>query len=166
MNWITDTADRAAGALQGARDAVRGTTYEPGRWGEIPRRDLDAESRWRQQISPRNAYERDAFAELDREAAGMENQTARWAAADREAAGEADEEPEARPVSETEREYPPGRPATALEAAEALEAGGLSNPDARDAILSYLAPGPEPRWDTPQGRADAEAEAQQPEAGR
>ena len=42
--------------------------------------------------------------------------------------------------------------------------GGLvAEGPAADAVRSYLAPGPEPRYDTPQ--AQAEAEAAEPEAG-
>ena len=48
-------------------------------------------------------------------------------------------------------------PATAIEAWAALATEG---PRA-DAVASYLAPGPQPRYDTPQARA----EATEPEAG-
>ncbi len=60
----------------------------------------------------------------------------------------------------------PGRPATALEAYEALQAGDLRNPEARAAIFSYLAPGPAPRFDTPAERAKAEAGRGDLEAGQ
>ena len=69
-------------------------------------------------------------------------------------------------TSSAEREYPPGRPATALEAWEAIRAGGLSNPESRAVIASYLAPGPAPRYDTPADRAKAEADRAGLEAGR
>jgi hypothetical protein len=51
----------------------------------------------------------------------------------------------------------PGRsqPATAVEAWHALQTEG---PGA-EAVRSYLAPGPEPRYDTPQAQAEAEPEA-------
>ena len=65
-----------------------------------------------------------------------------------------------------EREYPPDRPATALEAWQALQAGGLGNPESRAAIASYLAPGPVPRYDTPADRAKAEADRADLEAGQ
>jgi len=55
-----------------------------------------------------------------------------------------------------DREYPPGRPATALEAYKALQAGGLRNPESRAAILSYLGPDPARRYDTPADQAKAE----------
>lgn len=44
------------------------------------------------------------------------------------------------------------RPATAVEAWQALQTEG---PGA-DAVASYLAPGPEPRFDTPEQQAAAE----------
>ena len=47
------------------------------------------------------------------------------------------------------------RPATAAEAWTAL----ISEGPTADAVQSYLAPGPEPRYDTPQARAKAEPEA-------
>jgi len=67
---------------------------------------------------------------------------------------------------DADREYPPGRPATALEAYQALQAGDLRNPESRAAILSYLSPDPAPRFDTPAERAKAEAERDGPEAGQ
>lgn len=47
------------------------------------------------------------------------------------------------------------RPATAAEAWTAL----ISEGPTADAVQSYLAPGPEPRYDTPQAQAKAEPEA-------
>ena len=57
----------------------------------------------------------------------------------------------------------PGRsqPATAVEAWHALQTEG---PGA-EAVQSYLAPGPVPRYDTPQARAEAQASASDREAG-
>ena len=49
------------------------------------------------------------------------------------------------------------RPATAAEAWTAL----ISEGPTADAVRSYLAPGPEPRYDTPQAQAEAEPEAGQ-----
>jgi hypothetical protein len=49
----------------------------------------------------------------------------------------------------------------AATAAEAWAALNREGPTA-DAVRSYLAPGPQPRYDTPQARAEAQAE---PEAG-
>ena len=54
-----------------------------------------------------------------------------------------------------ERQDPP---ATAAEAWEALQGGGLRSPESRSVIASYLAPGPAPRYDTPADRAKADAE--------
>ena len=108
MSWIGEMADRASGALRDARDAVRGTEYEPRAPGSGP------------------------------QPGGTEAEAA-------QAAGNAG-------APGTDREYPPDRPATALEAWEALRGGG-----SRAAILSYLAPGPVPRYDTPAARAQAEA---------
>ena len=47
MNWIKNAAGRAAGALQGARDAMRGVTYEPleGR-SEVTGRERAVDERW------------------------------------------------------------------------------------------------------------------------
>ena len=53
------------------------------------------------------------------------------------------------------REAP--RPATAAEAWAALTSEGPT----ADAVRSYLAPGPEPRYDTPQAQAQAQAEQAQ-----
>jgi hypothetical protein len=50
-------------------------------------------------------------------------------------------------------------PATAIEALEELAAGRVG-----PAVKSYLGPGPEPRYDTPEARATAEAERER-EAG-
>ncbi len=52
----------------------------------------------------------------------------------------------------------PDEPATAAEAWEAIQSGGLGRPESRAVIASYLAPGPAPRFDTPADRAKAEAE--------
>jgi hypothetical protein len=51
-------------------------------------------------------------------------------------------------------------PATAIEAWEELAAGRVG-----PAVKSYLGPGPEPRYDTPEARAAAEAETEA-EAGQ
>jgi hypothetical protein len=53
-----------------------------------------------------------------------------------------------------------GPPATALDAFAVLS-GEVTGPDADAILASYFAPGPEPRYDTPQARAEAEAEAGQ-----
>ena len=50
-----------------------------------------------------------------------------------------------------DREYPPGRPATALEAYEALQAGDLRNPEARAAIFGHPSSDPAPRFDSSGG---------------
>jgi len=95
MNWIRETADRTAGALQGAWDAVRGTAYEPleGR-SEITPRERAVYDRWLNSREPRNAYERDAFEsiphEIDAEMDRAE-QAAQEAEAD-QAAGEAEQD--------------------------------------------------------------------------
>ena len=89
MNWIKNAAGRAAGALQGARDAMRGTTYEPleGR-SEVTGRERAVYERWQGFKEPRNAYERTAYesfpreidAEMDRaDQAARENDAARAA---------------------------------------------------------------------------------------
>ena len=89
MNWIKNAAGRAAGALQGARDAMRGVTYEPleGR-SAITGRERAVYERWQEYKEPRNAYERTAFesipheidAEMDRvERAAQEAEAARAA---------------------------------------------------------------------------------------
>ena len=49
------------------------------------------------------------------------------------------------------------RPASAAEAWTAL----ISEGPTADAVRSYLAPGPEPRYDTPVAQAEAEREAGQ-----
>jgi len=54
---------------------------------------------------------------------------------------------------------PPDLPATAVDVFAVLR-GGITGPDADAALASYFAPGPEPRYDTPQARAEAEQEAQ------
>ncbi len=48
-------------------------------------------------------------------------------------------------------------PATAIEAFGALS-GDITGPEAEAILASYFAPGPQPRYDTPQARAEAEAE--------
>ena len=53
------------------------------------------------------------------------------------------------------------QPTTAVEAWQALQTEG---PGA-EAVQSYLAPGPVPRYDTPQARAEAQASASDREAG-
>jgi len=58
-------------------------------------------------------------------------------------------------------EYEEPEPATAAEAWAALSREG----PAADAVRSYLAPGPQPRYDTPQARARAGAQADR-EAGQ
>ncbi len=52
----------------------------------------------------------------------------------------------------------PHPPATALDVL-AVFRGEVSGPAADAVLASYFAPGPEPRYDTPQARAEAEAEA-------
>ena len=57
-------------------------------------------------------------------------------------------------------------PATALGVLAVLK-GEITGPEADAALASYFSPGPEPRFDTPQARAEARAEAQaeaEPEA--
>jgi hypothetical protein len=54
--------------------------------------------------------------------------------------------------------------ATAAEAWAALR-GDIAGPEADRAIASYLAPGPQPRYDTPRARAEAQAARSDPEAG-
>ena len=48
-------------------------------------------------------------------------------------------------------------PATAIEAVGALS-GDITGPEAEAILASYFAPGPQLRYDTPQARAEAEAE--------
>ncbi len=70
MSWIRDAADRTTGALQGAWDAARGTTYSPleGRSeDEITSRERAVYGRWLDSREPRNAYERDAFESIPHE---------------------------------------------------------------------------------------------------
>lgn len=38
--------------------------------------------------------------------------------------------------------------------------GTTTSPEAKATLASYFAPGPEPRYDTPQAQAEAEAEAE------
>ena len=90
MRWISETADRAAGALQGAWDAARGTTYQPleGR-SEATSREQAAYERWQHFKPARNAYERAAYEslprELDSEMQAWETDVAeQWAMEDRE----------------------------------------------------------------------------------
>ena len=68
MSRIREATDRAAGALHGAWDAARGTTYEPleGRSGATSR-ERAVYKRWQRFKEPRNAYERDAYQSLPRE---------------------------------------------------------------------------------------------------
>ena len=59
----------------------------------------------------------------------------------------------------TEDEAP--EPATAAEAWAAIQdvsAGSITRDEAHSVIASYLAPGPQPRYDTPQARAEALAD--------
>jgi hypothetical protein len=51
----------------------------------------------------------------------------------------------------------PRRPATALDVA-AVIAGEVTGPDADAILASYFAPGPQPRYHTPQAQAEAEQE--------
>lgn len=95
MSWISAAADRAAGALQGAWDTARGTTYEPleGR-SEVTSRERAVYDRWLESKDPRNAYERTAFESIPHEiTAEMDRaeQAAQEAEADR-AAGEAEQD--------------------------------------------------------------------------
>ena len=48
-------------------------------------------------------------------------------------------------------------PATAAEVWAAVR-GDVTGDEARSVIASYLAPGPQPRYDTPQARAEAQAD--------
>ena len=91
MRWIKDATDRTAGALRGALDAARGTTYQPleGR-SEATSREQAVYERWQQFKEPRNAYERAAYkslpAELDAEMQAWDRDVAeQWAREDREA---------------------------------------------------------------------------------
>jgi len=56
------------------------------------------------------------------------------------------------------------RPATAAEVWAAIQ-GEITGPEADWLIASYLAPGPQPRYDTPQAWAEAQAAHSDPEAG-
>jgi hypothetical protein len=49
------------------------------------------------------------------------------------------------------------QPATAAEVWAAVR-GDVTGDEARSVIASYLAPGPQPRYDTPQARAEAQAD--------
>ena len=52
-------------------------------------------------------------------------------------------------------------PATAAEAWAAIQdmsAGSITRAEARSVLASYLAPGPQPRFDTPHARAEALAD--------
>jgi hypothetical protein len=51
-----------------------------------------------------------------------------------------------------------GPAATAVDVL-AVFRGELSGPEADAVLASYFAPGPEPRYDTPRARAEAELEA-------
>jgi hypothetical protein len=95
MSRIGDMADKAAGALQGARDAVKGIAYEPRSSPEPTAREQAVYARWQDGQPPRNAYERDAFTSFPSELAADMDRAGRLAAeaeADREAwlAAEAD----------------------------------------------------------------------------
>jgi hypothetical protein len=58
----------------------------------------------------------------------------------------------------TERGNPPAAsPAVATEVLAVLR-GEVTGPEAESILASYFAPGPQPRYDTPQARAEAEAE--------
>jgi hypothetical protein len=59
----------------------------------------------------------------------------------------------------TERTSPGASPATALDVL-AVFRGDVTGPDADAVLASYFAPGPQPRYDTPQAQAEAEAEAE------
>jgi hypothetical protein len=48
-------------------------------------------------------------------------------------------------------------PATALDVLAVFQ-GELAGPAAAAVLASYFAPGPEPRYDTPQAQAEAQAE--------
>lgn len=48
-------------------------------------------------------------------------------------------------------------PATALDVLAALE-GEITGPEADAVLASYFAPGPGPRYDTPQAQSEAQAE--------
>lgn len=48
------------------------------------------------------------------------------------------------------------RPATALDVL-AVFRGEVTGPEAEQVVASYFAPGPSPRYDTPQAQAEAEA---------
>jgi hypothetical protein len=56
------------------------------------------------------------------------------------------------------------RPATAAEVWAAIR-GEITGGEADWVIASYLAPGPQPRYDTPQAWAEAQATRSDPEAG-
>ena len=93
MSWIGEMADRAAGALQGARDAVRGIEYEPRAPGEAREPDAREEAvygRWQDGQPPRNAYERDAFTSIPSELAADMDRAARLGA-EADAAREAED---------------------------------------------------------------------------
>jgi len=76
MSWVKDSADRAAGALRGALDAARGTTYQPleGR-SEATSREQAVYERWQRFRPARNAYERAAYESLPRE---LESEMQAW----------------------------------------------------------------------------------------
>lgn len=91
MSWIGEMADRAAGALQGARDAVRGIEYEPRTPGSSPEpaaREQAVYARWQDGQPPRNAYERDALTSIPSELAADMDRAGRLGA-EAEAAREA-----------------------------------------------------------------------------
>jgi hypothetical protein len=53
-------------------------------------------------------------------------------------------------------------PATALDVLAALK-GEITGPEADAVLASYFAPGPEPRYDTPQAQAEAAQAEPEPE---
>ena len=68
-------ADRAAGVLQGAADAVQGVMHEARAWHgdrQPDDRATAAHARWQAGLPARNTFERDAYASLENQvAAGM-----------------------------------------------------------------------------------------------
>jgi hypothetical protein len=72
--------DRAAGALQGAADAARGTRHQARAWSaEQPPdgREAAARERWHAGQPARNAFERDVYAVLENDAAAGMNRLER-----------------------------------------------------------------------------------------
>ena len=66
MNRAQQIADQVVGRLQGAWDAVRGTSYAPATWPPT-NREKGTYGRWLDHREPRNAYERAAFWSYPRE---------------------------------------------------------------------------------------------------